>query len=261
MSQPNRLAAGGRIDRSRTLVMRFDGREIAAHPGDTLASALLAAGETIVARSFKYHRPRGVYSAGVEEPNALVHMRDGARREPNTPATVVSAYDGLIASGQNAVPNVRFDLAAANQLGAPFLAAGFYYKTFIGPRLGRNRGGTRFWMWCEHLIRRAAGMGRATLDADPDTYEKVNAHCDVLIAGAGPSGLAAALAAGRAGASVILCEQDGELGGTLLSEPADSAGDRWLKDRRQRTLRTAKRADHDPRDGVRRLRRRCVRCS
>ena len=219
-----RLQNGGRIDRSRSLRMTFDGRPLSAHPGDSLASALLAGGEIVVGRSFKYHRPRGIYTAGVEEPNALVHLRSGARSEPNTRATMVEAYDGLEASGQNAWPNVRMDLAAANQLLAPFLGAGFYYKTFIGPFRG-----TGWWMFCERIIRRAAGMGRGVKLDDPDCYEKINAFCDVLVIGAGPAGLSAALAAGRAGARVILADQDRALGGSFLSMPVGSDSDAWLE--------------------------------
>jgi len=222
-SQPNRLASGGRIDRSATLLLRFDGRDIAAYSGDTLASALLANGVKVVGRSFKYHRPRGVYSAGVEEPNALVQVRRGARSEPNTLATTTEAFDGLEAFGQNGWPSVAFDMGAVFGRFSHLLPAGFYYKTFIGP--GR---GTAFWMFCERFIRNAAGMGRAPEAPDPDSYEKVNAFCDVLVIGAGPAGLAAALAAGRTGARVVLVEQDFALGGSLLDAPAGGAGDRWL---------------------------------
>ena len=227
--QPNRLPGGGRIDRSKTLLVSFDGREILAHPGDTLASALLANGEKIVARSFKYHRPRGIMSAGADETNALVHLRSGARSEPNTLATMTEAHDGLEAGGQNAWPNVRTDFGAVNQLLSPFIGAGFYYKTFMGPVVGPLKG-TRFWMACEHLIRKAAGMGRGGYFPDPDSYEKVNAHCDVLIVGAGPAGLAAAHAAARRGADVMLVEQDFALGGSLLAEPADGDCARWTRE-------------------------------
>ncbi len=219
-----RLQNGGRIDRSSTLHMTFDGRPLSAHPGDSLASALLAGGESVVGRSFKYHRPRGVYTAGVEEPNAMVHLRSGARNEPNARATMVEAYDGLEASGQNAWPNVRTDLGAINQLLTPFLGAGFYYKTFIGPF-----GGTGWWMFCERIIRKAAGMGRGVKLDDPDGYEKINAFCDVLVIGAGPAGLSAALAAGRAGARVMLVDQDPALGGSFLSMPVESDSDAWLE--------------------------------
>jgi len=221
-AQPNRLASGGRVDRGTTFTVRFDGHDIAAHPGDTLASALLAHGLKVVGRSFKYHRPRGVYAAGVEEPNALVEIRRGPRAEPNTLATTAEAFDGLEAFGQNGWPSVAFDMGAVSGLLSRLLPAGFYYKTFIGPGQG-----TAFWMFCERFIRRAAGMGRPTQAPDPDTYEKVNAFCDVLVIGAGPAGLSAALAAGRAGARVIMVEQDFVLGGSLNDEPAGGAGDRW----------------------------------
>ena len=195
-----------------------------AHPGDTLASALLANGVTLVARSFKYHRPRGVFTAGVEEPNALVGLRSGVRHEPNTRATVVEAFDGLEAVSQNRWPSLNMDLGAINNAVSRFLPAGFYYKTFIGP--GR---GTRAWMFYEKFIRRAAGMGRAEKLPDPDRYEKVNGFCDVLVIGAGPAGLCAALAAGRTGARVLLAEQDFDIGGSLLAEPVDGARADWLR--------------------------------
>jgi sarcosine oxidase subunit alpha len=220
-----RRASGGRIDHSTALKVTFDGRVLQAHPGDTLASAMLASGEDIVARGFKYHRARGVFSAGVEEPNAYVHLRDGARHEPNARATTIEAFDGLTASAQNAWPNVRLDLGAVTGYLSPFLSAGFYYKTFIGPFRG-----TRVWMLCERFIRKAAGMGRATKLADPDHYEKVNAFCDLLVVGAGAAGLSAALTAARAGADVILVEQDFDLGGSLLSQSVGSDTDLWLGD-------------------------------
>lgn len=218
-----RLSQGGRIDRSQPISMQFDGRPLKAFKGDTLASALLANRHSTVARSFKYHRPRGVYSAGVEEPNALVHLGEGNRHEPNVRTTVTEAYEGLTSSAQNAWPNVRFDIGAVNNLLSPVLSAGFYYKTFIGPFSG-----TSFWMFCEKFIRNAAGMGRGTYLPDPDTYEKRNAFCDVLVIGGGAAGLSAALSAGRAGAKVIVVEQDFEFGGALLSEPAEAPSDNWL---------------------------------
>lgn len=223
-----RLSKGGRIDRTKPLNMHFDGRALSGFAGDSLASAMLAGGETCVARSFKYHRPRGVYSAGTEEPNALVHLRSDARREPNTRATTIEAFDNLQSSGQNAWPNVRMDVGAINQMLGPFIGAGFYYKTFIGPFRS-----TGWWMFFEKIIRRAAGMGSAAQSRDPDSYEKVNAFCDVLVIGGGPAGLAAALAAGRKGAKVILAEQDWELGGSMLSAPVGCATDRWLSETRQ----------------------------
>ncbi len=219
-----RLPQGGWIDRNHTLSLTFDGRRLKAHPGDTLASALLANNHALVGRSFKYHRPRGVYSAGAEEPNALVALREGSRCEPNTRATQIEAFEGLVARSQNAWPSLRWDMGALNQLLSPALHAGFYYKTFIGPFQG-----TAFWMRCEHFIRKAAGMGEAQRAPDPDSYEKVNAFTDVLIVGSGPAGLGAALAAGRAGLRVLLVEQDWQLGGSLLSAPRGRQ-EAWLQE-------------------------------
>ncbi|MCL4766571.1 MAG: sarcosine oxidase subunit alpha family protein [Hyphomicrobiaceae bacterium] len=219
MSQPHRLATGGRIDRSRILLFRFDGRNLQGHPGDTLASALIANGVRLVGRSFKYHRPRGIFTAGPEEPSALVELRSDARREPNVPATVAELFDGLEAASQNRWPSLAWDVGAINARFARFLPAGFYYKTFMWP--------AAFWERVyEPIIRRAAGLGRAARQRDPDAYEHMHAHCDVLVVGSGAAGLAAARAAGSAGARVILAEQDFELGGGLLSEPAH---DDWRK--------------------------------
>ncbi len=192
--------------------------------GDTLASALVANGARVIGRSFKYHRPRGLLTAGSDEPNALVELRRGARREANTRATTTELYDGLIADSQNRWPSLKFDIAAAAGLASPLLHAGFYYKTFMWP--------AAFWeKLYEPLIRRAAGLGRAATDPDPDHYEKAFAHCDVLVIGAGPAGLMAALAAGRGGARVIVADEDFALGGRLLSEQVaigDEAADDWI---------------------------------
>lgn len=212
-----RLPRGGLIDRQQPLSFEFDGRRYEGYSGDTLASALLASGVTVVGRSFKYHRPRGVLTAGSEEPNALVELRTGARREPNTRATVVELFDGLVAHSQNRWPSLRFDLGAVNGLFAPLLAAGFYYKTFMWP--------PSFWEKVyEPAIRRAAGLGRASVEPDPDSYEKEHAFCDVLVIGGGPAGLAAASSAGRSGARVILCEEDFVLGGRLNGEACQING-------------------------------------
>jgi heterotetrameric sarcosine oxidase alpha subunit len=209
--QVNRLRDQGLVDRSRVIGFNFDGARLTGYPGDTLVSALLANGVRLVGRSFKYHRPRGILTAGSEEPNALVELRTGARREPNTRATTVELYDGLNAASQNRWPSLKYDLLAANQLAAPFFGAGFYYKTFMWP--------ASFWEKVyEPMIRRAAGLGRAANAPDPDHYEKANAFCDVLVIGAGAAGLSAALSAARAGARVILCGEDFRLGGRLLSE-------------------------------------------
>ena len=209
--EPFRLASGGVIDRTRSLNFTFDGRSYAGYPGDTLASALLANGERLVGRSFKYHRPRGIFSAGAEEPNALIEVRTGARREPNTRATMIELYDGLDAASQNRWPSLKFDVQSINGLMSPFFSAGFYYKTFMWP--------AKFWkLLYEPIIRRSAGLGRAAAEPDPDHYEKAFVHCDVLVIGGGPAGLMAALTAGRAGARVILAEEDFMFGGRLLSE-------------------------------------------
>ncbi len=220
--QPLRMAAGGRIDRSRRLVFHFDGRRMAGHPGDTLASALLANGVRLVGRSFKYHRPRGILSAGPEEPNALVTLRSGARAEPNTRATMAELFDGLEAESQHRWPSLRFDAGALNDVVSPFLPAGFYYKTFMGPRPD-----TRVWMWFEKHIRRAAGLGRASTAPDPDHYAKAHGFADVLVVGGGPAGLAAALAAADGGARVVLAEQMPALGGGL-ADRWSADGVRWL---------------------------------
>jgi len=212
-----RLPRGGRIDRSRSLRFTFDGRSMEGHPGDTLASALLANGMSIVGRSFKYHRPRGILTAGSSEPNALVTLGEGARIEPNTRATMVELTDGLVARSQNCWPSAAFDIGAVNGLLAPFLSAGFYYKTFMWPAP----------LWeklYEPLIRKAAGLGRASKEPDPDRYEKSWAHADLLVIGAGPAGLAAALTAGRAGARVILLDEDTEPGGSLLHKTGEVHG-------------------------------------
>ena len=209
--QINRLRDKGLIDRKKVLGFNFDGTRLTGHPGDTLASALLANGVRLVGRSFKYHRPRGILTAGSEEPNALVELRLNARREPNTRATTVELYDGLNAASQNRWPSLKYDLLSVNQFAGPVLGAGFYYKTFMWPE--------SFWEKVyEPMIRRAAGLGRAASLPDPDHYEKTNAFCDVLVIGAGAAGLSTALAAAKAGARVILCDEDFRLGGRLLCE-------------------------------------------
>lgn len=213
MSQPFRTQAGGRIDRRQPVRFTFDGRPYQGYAGDTLASALLANDIHLVGRSFKYHRPRGIMSAGSEEPNALVTIDRGAGRiTPNLRATQIELYPGLIARSQNRFPSLRFDFAALAGLAAPALSAGFYYKSFMWP--------PSFWQRVyEPLIRRSAGLGRAPAAPDPDRYLRRYAHCDVLIVGGGPAGLAAALGASATGARVILCDEQAELGGSLLDEP------------------------------------------
>src|SRR5689334_20349640 len=147
--QPNRIGTGGLIDRTRTLSFTFDGEELAGHPGDTLASALLANGVRLVGRSFKYHRPRGIVGSGSEEPNALLRLGEGAQAEPNLRATQIELFDGLIAHSQNRFPSLRFDIGAVNDVFSRLLPAGFYYKTFMWP--------ASRWMSYERAIRHVAG--------------------------------------------------------------------------------------------------------
>ena len=226
--KPWRTEQGGRIDRTRPLEFSFDGRRYPGFAGDTLASALLANGVQLLGRSFKYHRPRGLLSAGSEEPNALVTVfRDAARSTPNLRATQVELYDGLCALSQNRWPSLSWDFGSVNNWLAPLFPAGFYYKTFMWPRFAWHR-------WYEPRIRAAAGLGRAPVGADPDSYAQRFAHCDVLIVGAGPAGLAAALAAADSGARVMLCDEQAEMGGALLDEPAVQIAAQpaanWLRD-------------------------------
>lgn len=213
----NRLELGGRIDRSQRLSFQFDGETMYGHPGDTLASALIANGVRVVGRSFKYHRPRGLMAAGGEEPNGLVRLRTGGRAEPNVRATDILLYDGLVAESQNRWPSLNFDLGSLNDRLSPLFPAGFYYKTFMWP--------TNMWPVYEGVIRRMAGLGRAAETPDPDRYEKQYAHCDVLVVGAGPAGLAAAQWAGRTGARVILADEGAEFGGSLLGNGEEIDGD------------------------------------
>ena len=219
--QACRLPDGGRIDRTEPLSFSFDGRRYAGFSGDTLAAALLANGVRLVARSFKYHRARGIYSAGIEEPNALFTMESGDRVVPNVRGTGVELFDGLIARSQNRWPSLRLDVLSAVGLFPKLFAAGFYYKTFMGPT-------RKSWLIYEHFIRQAAGLGAAATTPDPAHYEKAEAFCDVLVVGAGPSGLTAALCAGRSGARVILVEDDFELGGSLLARSPGGQTDEWL---------------------------------
>ncbi|MFN6977619.1 MAG: sarcosine oxidase subunit alpha family protein, partial [Gemmobacter sp.] len=206
-----RLDGHGLIDRSQRLRFTFDGAPVIAHPGDTVASALLARGIRLMARSFKYHRPRGVMTAGSEEPNALIEVIDGRQQTPNVRATVQEVFDGLRVQSQNRWPSLRHDLLSVNDLAAPFLGAGFYYKTFMAP--------AKLWeRLYEPLIRRAAGLGSLSGRHDEAAYEKAWAYCDLLVIGAGPAGLMAALAAGRAGADVILADEDARMGGRLLAD-------------------------------------------
>jgi sarcosine oxidase subunit alpha len=208
-----RLPAGGAVDRARPLSFTFDGRAMTGFAGDTLASALLANGVRLVARSFKLHRPRGIVAAGPEEPNALVTVGLGARATPNLPATQVELHDGLVAVSQNRWPSLGLDLMAVNSILAPLFPAGFYYKTFMSP-------GALWERLYEPAIRRAAGLGRAPVEGDPDAYEHVHHHCDVLVVGAGAAGIAAAARAAGTNARVMLLERDTAIGGWALVDGA-----------------------------------------
>ncbi|CAH1042255.1 sarcosine oxidase subunit alpha family protein [Halomonas sp. TD01] len=220
-----RLKTGGRIDRSRTLSFTFNGQRYQGHSGDTLASALLANGVDIVNRSFKYSRPRGIVAAGAEEPNAIVQLGSTeAAQVPNVRATQQALFDGLAACSTNGWPNVQRDLMGLiGKLGGQFMPPGFYYKTFMAP--------ASMWLTYEKYIRKAAGLGRSPMEADPDSYDHLHQHCDVLVVGAGAAGLSAALAAARGGARVIVADEQEEMGGSLLGsrETLDGkSADQWV---------------------------------
>jgi sarcosine oxidase subunit alpha len=221
-----RLQGRGLVDRERPVSFSFDGREFQGFEGDTLASALMGAGELLLARSFKYHRPRGVMGAGSEDPGALVTVGRGGGQVPNVRPTIQEIYQGLEARGQNAWPSLRHDMLAVNDLVSPFLSAGFYYKTFMWPRA--------FWeRLYEPAIRRAAGLGKLSGEPYAGRFESAFAHCDLLVIGAGPAGLMAALTAGRAGADVILADEDFRMGGRLLVEREEVDGKpavAWVSD-------------------------------
>lgn len=206
-----RIEGGTVLNRDDVRHFTFNGEKLSGFGGDTVASALLANGRQLVGRSFKYHRPRGILTAGAAEPNALLTIGRDGRQDPNTRATMAELFDGLEARSQNCWPNVDFDIGAVNGLLGPVLGAGFYYKTFMWP--------AAFWEKVyEPIIRKAAGLGRASYDPDPGSYEKCWAHCDLLVIGAGAAGLAAALTAGRAGARVIIADEGAHLGGGMIAE-------------------------------------------
>lgn len=218
-----RLDAGGRVDRARRIQFTFDGRRFEGFEGDTLASALLAAGQRLVARSWKYHRPRGIIAAGVEEPNALVQLFEGERTVPNVRMTEVLLFEGLVARSIHARPSLRFDLGAVNDWFSRLIPAGFYYKTFMAS--------PSTWRFFEKRIRAVSGLGDSPRHPDPDRYDKRHAHTDVLVVGAGLAGLCAAQVAARGGARVILCDEQAEFGGWLLSsdETVDGAtASQWV---------------------------------
>ena len=213
MSAKFRLSEGGIINREKPINFQFNGQALAGFQGDTLASALLANGIHLVGRSFKYHRPRGIFASGSEEPNALVQLELGSRTLPNHQATQIQLYEGLTAYSVNCWPSPKFDLMAINNLFHRLIPAGFYYKTFMWPKGG--------WKFYEYFIRRAAGLGHSPKLPDPDIYDQMNIHADILIIGGGPSGLAAAAKASNSGARVIIADDKPQLGGRLLSENAE----------------------------------------
>ncbi len=226
MTQPFRRSEGGVVDRCQPLAFEYDGAAYQGYAGDTLASALLANGVHLVARSFKYHRPRGIFSAGAEEPNGLVQLARGARAEPSVRATTQELYEGLVASSQHCWPSVRFDIGAINNAFSRLTPAGFYYKTFMWPP------GPQWWLAYEHAIRHAAGMGRAPGAPDPDHYDGRYAHCDVLVIGGGVTGLAAARAAAHAGARVTLCDENAWWGGGTFDAEIDGRPARaWIDEK------------------------------
>jgi len=214
--QPHRLPEGGRIDRSKVLRFTFNGKPYEGFEGDTLASALLANGVEVVGRSFKYRRPRGISGHGAEEPNATVQLGSGADALPGLPATQIELFEGLEAASVTGWPTVELDLTRIIGALGRLLPPGFYYKTFMWPR--------KLWMTYERFIRKGAGLGRVPAVADPNSYDTFNQHCDVLVVGAGPAGLAAARAASSAGARVIVADEQGEFGGTLLAETSTVDG-------------------------------------
>ena len=221
-----RTTEGGRIEREASVSFSFEGETYSGVKGDTLASALLANGVHFVARSYKYHRPRGIMSAGQEESSALVGIDRGEGRfDTNSRATTQELFEGLKAQSQHCWPSLRWDVGEVNSLAGPILSAGFYYKTFMWPK--------SFWEKVyEPIIRKSAGLGQAPKDFDPDVYTSRYVHCDVLIIGAGPAGLAAALAASQSGAKVILADEQSEIGGSLLSDPISRINEKaswpWL---------------------------------
>jgi len=210
MKQRNRLQAGGRIDRSKPMNFEYNGIRYPGFAGDTLASAMLANNVDIVARSFKYSRPRGIIAAGADEPNAIMQLgATEATQVPNVRATQQELFDGLVVASTNGWPSTDNDMMSyIGKVGGRMMPPGFYYKTFMFPQ--------SLWDTYEKCIRKAAGMGRSPVENDPDIYDHMHHHADVMIVGAGPAGLSAALAAGRTGAQVILADEQAEFGGMLL---------------------------------------------
>ena len=214
MSENLRVKASNFIDETTRISFKFNGKTYYGFKGDTLASALISNNVHLVGRSFKYHRPRGIMTAGSEEPNAIVQLgSDKALTEPNVRATEVEIYEGLEATSQNCWPSVNFDIGGINNILSPFLPAGFYYKTFMWP--------ASFWEKYEYFIRKSAGLGKSPTEPDPDIYDHKYIHCDVLIIGAGISGIIAAKIAAKNNLKTLLLEEKNELGGSTIYQNSD----------------------------------------
>ena len=217
---------GGQIDRQNIISFTFNGQKLNGYKGDTLASALIANGIHLTSRSFKYHRPRGIFSSGAEEPNAYLQIKADKFEEPNVAAPLIEIFNGLKVKSSNCWPSVNFDLGAINNILSPIFIAGFYYKTFMYPR--------RMWPFYESLIRKMAGVGTIPTEHDPEKYEEFNTHTDILIVGGGPSGLMAALTASRNGLKVLLVESNKDFGGMLLTdndqEIEGKLSQEWIKE-------------------------------
>ena len=228
MSKNLRVKSSSFIDETTRVSFKFNGKKLYGYKGDTLASALLANNIHLVGRSFKYHRPRGIMTSGSEEPNAMVQLHnDSSRTEPNVRATEVELYDGLEASSQNCWPSVNFDFGGINNFLSPLLPAGFYYKTFMWP--------ASFWEKYEYFIRKSAGLGKSPTEPDPDIYEHRYVHCDVLIIGAGISGIIAAKTAAQNGLKTLLVDEKPNLGGSTIYQNNDhfkindTISSKWLE--------------------------------
>ncbi len=228
MSESLRIKSSEYIDETTRVLFKFNGKTYYGFKGDTLASALLANNIHLVGRSFKYHRPRGIMTAGSEEPNAIIQVdNDKALTEPNVRATELEIYEGLEASSQNCWPSVNFDIGGINNLLSPFLPAGFYYKTFMWP--------SSFWGKYEYFIRHSAGLGKSPTKSDPDIYDHKYIHCDVLVIGAGISGVMAAKTAAKNNLKTLLVDEKNELGGTTIYQDSENykienqISSKWLK--------------------------------
>ncbi len=228
MSESLRIKSSEYIDETTRILFKFNGKTYYGFKGDTLASALLANNIHLVGRSYKYHRPRGIMTAGSEEPNAIIQVgNDKALTEPNVRATELEIYDGLETSSQNCWPSVNFDIGGINNLLSSFLPAGFYYKTFMWP--------SNFWEKYEYFIRHSAGLGKSPTKPDPDIYDHKHIHCDVLVIGAGISGIMAAKTAAKNNFKTLLVDEKNELGGTTIYQDLENfkienqISSNWLK--------------------------------